>query len=136
MNHKLRFFLTINGAPPQNTGDNNIDLWGFTNPPKLVEGIDTTIFSYAMSEVNEAIVLEALSILRIKGGEQPIRLLRYVQGALLLSIEAQDIVQGAWAKVLEEQGKLNKTTPMFNVPDFFRSGVQRADDVRNKIGNF
>ncbi len=135
-NQRLRIFLTVNGVPPLNDGDNNIELWGQMFPPKLNIAGDVSVFSYDMPEVNEAIVLEALSILRIKGGEQPVRLLRYVQGALLLSIEAQGIVQGAWQKILQEQAKLNKTTPMFNSPDFFRSGIQRADDIRNKIGNF
>lgn len=136
MSERKRFFLTINGLPPQTNGDNNIELWGLQFVSKLVNDQDNTIFSFEMSEVNEAIALEALAILRIKGGEQPVRMLKYVQGGLLLSMEAQQIIQTAWGKIVEEQAKMDRTTPAFIVPDFFPTGINRVNRKRYLIGNF
>jgi hypothetical protein len=135
-NQKKRFFVTVNGLPPATTGDNNIEMWGFKFVDKLVNASDITIFSYDMPEVNEAIVLEALAICRIKGGEQPVRLARYVQGAVLISYEAQDILQTAWAKILQEQSKIDRTTNEFTVTDFFATGINRVNTKRYNIGNF
>lgn len=135
-NQNARYLITVNGTPPIADGDNNIEIWGFKFVNKLVADSDTTIFSYDMGECNEAVVLEALSILRTKGGEQPIRLARYVQGALLLSMEAQQILTTAWGKIAQENAKMEKTTPLLNIKDMFSSGVNKRNGLKYQIGNF
>lgn len=135
-NQNARYFLTINGLPPQADGDNNIEIWGLVWPPQMVNDNDTTIFSFDMPECNEAVIMEALAILRIKGGEQPVRLLRYVQGALLLSMEAQQVLTNAWTKITQEEAKMDKTTPFFTVQDMFPTGINRVNTAKYNIGNF
>src|SRR5258706_5888771 len=131
-----RILVQYNGAAPITNGDNDIELWGFNYPPKMVADADVTVFSYNHPEINEAIVLEALSICRIKGGEQPVRLLRYIQGALLLSIEAQGILDKTWAMIQQEQAKIDKTQAQWNVSDMFATGINRVNSKRYNIGNF
>lgn len=116
---------------PTTQGNNNIVVWGIKTISSLTADGDTTIFSYSTPEVNEAIELEALAILRVKGGETPVRLARYVQGALLLSIEAQDIIATAWKKIAKEQAKYEKNQPFFEVSDFFGNGTSK--DLRGKF---
>lgn len=123
-----RYFID---PAPTTTGVNNIEVWGQKIVEELSSNGDITIFSYSMPECNEAIVLEADAILRNKGeAMQTSR--RALAVSELLSPEARQIVATAWNKVKQDQSKYQKTTPFFNVPDFF-SG---RNEIRNRIGNF
>jgi len=128
-NQWMRYFLY---PTPTTNGNNNIVIWGQKFVPKLVNDTDTTIFSYNMSECNEAVNLEALAILKNKGDLiQPV-MRSFVGGTLLLSIEAQNILRNSWGKIQEEQQKYQKTLPMFDVPDMFG----RRNTVKDIIGDF
>lgn len=127
-NQWRRFFVW---PVPTTNGSNNLHVWGIKVVSSLSADADTTVFSYSTPEANEAIALEALAILRIKGGETPVRLARYVQGALLLSMEAQQILATSWAKIAKEQAKYEKNQPFFEVPDFFGQGKSR--DLRGRF---
>jgi len=128
-NQWLRYFIY---PTPTTNGSSNIVIWGLKNADALVQDADTTIFSYAMPECNEAIVLEAVAILKNKGDLiQPV-MRSFVGGTMLLSIEAQNILRNAFGKIQEEQSKYQKTTPFFNVPDFFG----RKNTVKDIIGDF
>ena len=118
---------------PTTSGDNNLKIWGYKFVDKLVLDGDITIFSYSLPEVNEAIVLEAGAILKNKGELQQAKRAGAVTGSDLLSQEARSIVYGAWNKVSQEQNKLRRTTPQWDVPDFFSSSY---NNIKNKIGNF
>lgn len=119
-NQWTRYFIypipTVNGI-------NNITIWGFKTVEKLVNDTDTTIFSYQMPEVNEAIVLETVAILKKKGESEQIGQFR--------SLEAKQIIAIAWGKIIQNQAKFEKTTPFLNVPDFFGKS-----NVKSKIGKF
>lgn len=112
---------------PTADGSNNISVWG----QKVVEAMSsngsTTIFSYAMSEVNEAIVIEAGEILKKKGEN------KVING--LLSPDARDIVESAWKRVSDSQAKYEKTEPFFYVPNLFptRGSSRLREDI---IGDF
>lgn len=129
-NQWRRYFIY---PTPTANGNNDISIWG----QKVVTGMtldaDVTIFSYSMPEVNEALVLEAVAILRNKGGEIPAVQRRYITGSQLLSIEAKQIVAAAWGKIQEEQKKYESTTPMFEVPDFFLPAI---NPIKKRIGDF
>lgn len=118
-NQRTRFFIY---PTPTTSGSFNISVWGQKVVDKLVNDSDTTIFSYAMPECNEAVVLEAVAILKSKGDEVPVVSTRYVTGLLLFSIEAQQILTQSWNKIREELDKYKKTRPFFDVPDFFGRG--------------
>lgn len=99
-----------------------ICVWGQKNATPLVEDTDTTIFSYSSPECNEAIVLEAVAILKSKGEEE-------AQGQFR-SAEAKQILVVAWNKVEQEEAKHEKTRPMFDVPDYFgrfRSNTRKGN---------
>ncbi len=127
-NQWRRFFIW---PVPTTQGDNNIVVWGIKTISSLSADGDTTIFSYSTPEVNEALQLEASAILRIKGGEQPVRLAKYIQGAVLLSMEAQQILTIAWGKIAKEMAKYEKNQPFFNVPDLFGNASSR--DLRGRF---
>ena len=120
-NQWRRFFIY---PTPTTNGDYNISVWGQTVVEKLVNDEDITIFSYSMPECNEAVVLEAGAILRMKG-EEP-------KTGVLLSSQAKEIIDAAWKKVKQEGAKYIKTKPFLNVPDYFSETVNNTD----KIGNF
>jgi len=120
-NQWRRYFIY---PTPTTHGSNNISVWGQDNVEKLVNDGDTTIFSYSQPEVNEAIALEAVQILKAKGGEQ--------KEGLMLSAEARQIVAVSWDFIKREIAKYEKTQPFLDVPDFF-SG---RNNVKNTIGNF
>ena len=132
-NHNRKFFLF---PVPTTNGDNDISIWGYRSVDGLVNDADPTIFSYTMPEVNEAIVMEADSILKFKGEVMQMIRRLYISGSELLNLEAQQIVANAWAKVSQEQAKQARTTPIFNVSDMFASGIKNTNMLRNKIGNF
>lgn len=115
-----RFFI----YPVPTAANIEIALWGYENVEKLVNDADTTIFSYSMPECNEAVVLEAVAILKGKGEDD--------KAGQFRSIEAKQVLATAWNKIRMEQGKYEKSQPMFNVPDYF-SGKSTTSTV---IGNF
>jgi hypothetical protein len=119
-NQWRRFFVY---PTPTSAGDYNISVWGIRIVDELVNDADVTIWSYSMPECNEALVLEAVAILKNKGEEEKTGIFR--------SIEARAILDGAWKKIVQEQAKYEKTQPFFDVPDFFGNG---AND--RKEGNF
>lgn len=121
-NKALKYFI----APvPTTNGDNNIEVHGQMIPDKLVSDNDLTLFSYNMPECNEAIVMEAVAILKAKGED--------MKGSDFISKQAKQILVVAWGKLRQEQAKYEKTLPMFNVGDMF--GNQSAVSSR-RIGNF
>lgn len=115
-----RYFI----APtPTADGDNNIEVHGQLVPEKMVDDDDTTIFSYSMPELNEAIVLEAKAMLKSKGEED--------QTGQFASVEAKAICANSFNKLKQEQAKYEKTLPMLNVPNFFGKNTSQYT-----IGNF
>lgn len=134
-NQQNRFFITTNRAAPSANGDNNIFVWGYKIADAVVNDGDTTIFSYNMQEVNEAIVLEATAILKQKGEILQVMRRLYMTGSELLSFQATAIVERAWQTILQEQSKNEKTIPMMEVPDFFPQGRNR-NQLKWNIGNF
>lgn len=94
---------------PTTDGTNNISIWGQKVVDELVNNTDTTIFSYAMPECNDAVVLEAVAILKSKGEND--------KGAEFKSAEAKQILTIAWGKVRQDQAKYLKSQPFFDIPD-------------------
>lgn len=121
-NQWRRFFID---PVPTTNGNNNIEIWGQKVVDALSADADTTIFSYSMPECNDAIVLEAEAILRAKGEDE--------NTAAFKSAEAKQILSIAWGKIAKANAKYEKTTPRFNVPDFFG---RRRNHPENNIGNF
>lgn len=115
-----RFFVY---PTPTATGSNNICIWGQKTVETLTDDSDVTIFSYSMPECNEAIILEAVSMLKRKGEDQ--------QASQFTSLEAKQILTVAWNKIKQNQAKYEKTTPFLDVDDMF--GRRKTSDV---IGNF
>jgi hypothetical protein len=134
-NQNNRFFITNGTLPPQTNGDNNIFIWGYKVVDPLVNPADTTIFSYNMPEINEAIILEASAILKQKGEIMQVLRRLYISGSELLSYQATSIVNSAWQKIAQENAKFVKTIPMFMIPDMFPSGRNR-NQIKWSIGNF
>jgi len=104
-----RFFIY---PTPTTNGNNNITIWGLKTVDTLVNNNDTTIFSYSMPDCNEAIVLEAVAILKKKGEDE--------QPGQFRSLEAKQILAFAWDKIQKNQNKYKKTTTFFEVNDFFK----------------
>lgn len=132
-NQRRRYFIS---PTPTTSGLSNISVWGFKTVTVLSGDADVTIFSYNMPEVNEAIVLEADAILKAKGEIQQMLRRNVVSGSEMLSTEAGRIVAASWSKIAAENAKYEKTIPGFDVPDFFASGINNRNALRNKIGNF
>jgi len=121
-NKALRYFI----APtPTTNGSENIEVHGQKIPAKLVADGDLTIFTYNMPELNEAILLEAKGILKIKAEEE--------NSSQFASAEAKQICVTAWNKLKAEQAKYEKTLPYFRVPDYFGRNVNYS---KKTIGNF
>ncbi len=118
-NQWRRFF--IRPVPTVATGV--ISVWGIEMTATLSNGSDYTIFSYHATECNEAIVLEAVAILKAKGEQE--------KAGEFRSLEAKQILATAWGKIRMEQGKYEKIEPFFNVPDYY-SGSGSSE----KIGDF
>jgi len=106
-NQWRRFFF----SPIPTVADLVICIWGFMVTETLVEEADVTIFSYSMTECNEAIVLEAVAILKAKGEQE--------KAGEFRSLEAKQILAVAWGKIAREQSKYEKIYPSFDVPNFF-----------------
>jgi hypothetical protein len=115
-----RFFIY---PTPTANGNNNISIWGVKNVETLVNESDVTIFTYSLPECNEAIVLEAVAILKSKGENE--------KAGQFRSSEAKQILTTAWGKIRQEQMKYEKTQPFFDVPDLFGK-----DNIKNEIGKF
>lgn len=114
-----RFFLY---PTPTVSGTSNICIWGQKVTDPLENDTDTTIFSYSMPECNEAIVLEAVAMLKSKGEEE--------QAGTFRSMEAKGILTVAWNKNKQNKTKYHKTREMFDVPDLFATpqSKQRTGD--------
>lgn len=118
-----RFFLY---PTPTANGNNNMTIWGIKVVDKLVNDGDTTIFSYAMPDCNEAVVLEAVAILKAKGEDE--------KSGMFRSAEAKGLLANAWQKIRAEEAKFEKTQPLLNVPDFF--GKSGATGYKYSTDNF
>lgn len=101
------FFYPI----PTTDGNNNIEIHGQKALPVLVNDTDVTIWSYSMREVNNAIVLEAVAILKSKGDQE--------NDSEFRSTEAKQIVLIAISTIKAELAKYEQSQPMFEVPDMF-----------------
>lgn len=119
-NQWRRFFVY---PIPTANGSYNISIWGQKVVDALVNNSDTTIFSYAMPECNDAVAIEAVAICKAKGDQQ--------NDGEFLSMEAKQILINAWAKIQQEQKKYETTQPFFEVPDFFGKGGSKT-----RIGRF
>lgn len=113
---------------PTTNGNNNIEIWGQKVVDPLVLDTDVTIFSYSMRECNDAIVMEAVSILKTKGED--------IQTSQFLNVNAEKILTIAWNKVRQDQQKYEKTTAMFVVPDYFKNKGGTNTTNGSPIGNF
>ena len=118
-NQQRRFFLY---PIPTSTGL-TIDVWGQKVVTALSSGSDRTIFSRSMPECNEAIVLEAVAILKSKGEEE--------KAGEFRSQEAKQILITAWNKIRQEKAKYEKVQPFFQVTDMFGKGT-----TKQNTGNF
>ena len=107
-NQWRRYFIY---PTPTAAGSNNIVVWGQASVEDMVEDGDVTIWSYAMPDCNEALVLEAVAILKAKGENE--------NSAQFKSAEAKQILVVAWNKIKQEQDKTKSTQPEFDVPDFY-----------------
>jgi len=108
---------------PTTNGTNNIVVWGQRVPDALSSDGDATIFSYSMPECNEAIVLEAVAILKAKGENE--------KSSGFKSAEAKQILAVAWGKIRQNQAKYEKVQPFFEVDDMFG-----PSNVKQITGNF
>jgi hypothetical protein len=102
-----RYF--INPAPT--AAGLEIVVWGQRSVEDMTEDEDITIWSYSMPECNEALVLEAVAILKGKGEDD--------KSGQFRSAEAKQILVVAWNKVKQEQDKYKKTRSEFVIPDFY-----------------
>lgn len=106
-NQWRRYFIW----PVPTTSVGVISIWGIMNVTTLTEDGDVTIFSYSAPEGNEAIVLEAVAILKYKGEDD--------KSGEFRSTEAKQLLAGIWNKVVKEKAKYEKNQPFFEVPDYF-----------------
>lgn len=116
-NQERRFFVW---PVPATTGSNNICVWGIMTTSTLSNDSDVTIFSYSMPEGNEAIVLEAVAILKNKTDNE--------KAGEFRSQEAKQILAVAWGKIRTEKAKYEKNQPFFNVPNYY--GDTSTKDLR------
>lgn len=116
-NQERRFFVW---PVPTTTGSNNICVWGIMTTTTLSNDSDVTIFSYSMPEGNEAIVLEAVAILKNKADNE--------KAGEFRSQEAKQILSVAWGKIRAEKAKYEKNMPFFDVPNYY--GDTSTKDLR------
>lgn len=119
-NQKRRFFIY---PVPTTNGSNNISVWGQLIPDALESDSGVTIWSYSMPEGNEAVVLEAVAMLKSKDEKEKLGEFR--------SLEAKQLLIVAWDKIQKEQVKYEKNLPLFDIPNYFGP----ANDT-DKIGRF
>jgi hypothetical protein len=106
-----RFFLY---PVPTTNGDFNITVHGQRVVEMMEEDADVTIFSYSMPECNEAVILEAVAILKNKEENE--------KAGEFRSSEAKGILAIAWGKIRQDQAKYQRVQPQYDVPDFFGKG--------------
>lgn len=106
-------------------GNNNISIWGQKSGDSLSADADVTIFSYDQIECNEAIVLEAVAILKSKGGVE--------EKGQFRSAEAKTILTVAYGKIRGNRMKYEKIQPQFDIPDYYGRPARRSID---DIGRF
>ncbi len=120
-NQQRRYFIW----PVPTSADLLICIWGLRIPDALSSDSDITIFSYSSPEGNEAVVLEAVAILKSKGEAE--------KAGEFRSLEAKQILTGMWARVAKEQAKYEKNLPSFNVPDFFSKNGNTNRDMTGRF---
>ena len=121
-NQWRRYFI----SPTPTVADLPICIWGQMVTETLVDNDDVTIFSYSMPECNEAVVLEAVAILKSKGEQE--------KAGEFRSAEAKQILAVAWGKIRTENAKYEKNMPMFDVPDFFSgNGIGTSVDMTGRF---
>lgn len=105
----LRVFIT----PTPTDATTQLTVWAQKNATLMTVGDDSaeTIFSKSLPECNEALVLEASAILKKKGTDK--------DGGEMLSAEAKQILAVSFGKIRQEQAKIEKNLPMFDVPDMY-----------------
>jgi len=130
-NYGKKYFID---PTPTINGDKNLAIFGYKFVDKLTLDGDITIFSYSMPEINEAIVLEAGEILKNKAEVTQSKRGGNVIGAELISTQAKGIVITTWTKITQERSRLVKTTPQFDVPDYYSSTSSARKNTN--IGNF
>src|SRR3990167_3495978 len=96
---------------PTTLGSNNISIWGHKVVAELSANSDITIFSYSMPHCNDAIVQEAVAILKAKAEKE--------SSSQFRSLEAKTILTIAWDKIKKSQSKYEKNLPFLDVPDYF-----------------
>jgi hypothetical protein len=112
--------------PVPTTATAVISIWGFMVTETLVNDGDVTIFSYSGSEGNEAVVLEAVAILKSKGEQE--------KSGEFRSMEAKQILATMWGKIARENAKYEKDLPMWNVPDYFSgNGINNGTDMTGRF---
>lgn len=121
-NHWRRFFVS---PTPTADGDFDMVIWGQRIVDQLEADGDVTIWSYSMPECNDAVVDEAVAILKNKG-EEP-------KNGQFYSAKAQATLVIAWGKVRQENTKYKKIQPFFYVPDMFSGKSALAEQI---TGNF
>lgn len=109
---------------PTAVGSDNITIWGYKNVEELSADDDTTIFSYNLPECNEAVVLEAVAILKKKG--------EALEAGQMFSAESKATLLIAFNKIKRNKSKYEKTQPFFYVPDYFGS----TNSEEQNTGNF
>jgi len=121
-NQRRRYFIY---PVPTADGSKNICIWGQLIPTALSSDGDVTIWSYSMPQGNEAIVLEAVAMLKSKGEKEK-------QGEFR-SVEAKNMLIIEWNKLRKEQSKYEKNLPLFDVPDYY---ADNQEAIKDDIGRF
>jgi len=114
-NQWRRYFI----SPTPTVADLEICVWGIMVTETLDSDGSVTIFSYAMPECNEAVVLEAVAILKSKGELE--------KAGEFRSAEAKQILAGAWGRIRKENAKYEKNMPFFDVPNFYGNQSSSVD---------
>lgn len=118
-NQQRRYFI----HPTPSSSGLEICVWGIKVTETLDEDGDVTIFSYSTPEGNEAIVLEAVAILKGKTDSEKAGEFRSEEARRLLTI--------AWDKIRRENAKYEKIQPFFDVPNFY--GNTSTKDLRGRF---
>lgn len=131
-NQWTRYFI----YPTPTVNDLVIEIWGQKTVTQLVGNSDVTIFSYAMPECNDAIVLEAEYILKMKS--ENLKETMVPRLGDLRNADAMAILTTAWNKYRQDLNKSEKTQPFFEVPDLFPDRKPGGTNTSNgsPIANF
>ncbi len=118
-NQWRRYFI----EPAPTVAGLTICIWGIKNTTTLTENSDETIFSYNSVENNEAVVLEAVAILKSQGEQE--------KAGEFRSAEAKLVLAASWGKIRAENAKYEKDLPMFSVPDYY--GDRSSENLTGKF---